>query len=220
MLGRLFERLQEAVESLLREHVHFVDDVDLGPGGDGAVARVLDDLAHVVDAGMRSRVHLDHVDMTRLHDRLAMDAEFGHVDARRVDLAGNAIIEGAGENARSRGFADAAHAGQDIGLMDAARGEGVGERPDHRLLADEVLEPLGAVFARENAIGRGGCRRGGGRGFDGKQRIRHRPPLPFRFDRRSGSILNSRSGRLGCGALMRRRSWRRWEVGQRPALSR
>ena len=42
VLGRLFERLQEAVESLLREHVHFVDDVDLGARrrpGDSARSR-------------------------------------------------------------------------------------------------------------------------------------------------------------------------------------
>ena len=29
VLGRLFQRLQQRVEGVLREHVHFVDDVDL-----------------------------------------------------------------------------------------------------------------------------------------------------------------------------------------------
>ena len=66
VLRRLFERLQQAVEGLLREHVHFVDDVDLGARRDRAIARVLDDLAHVVDAGVRGGVHLDHVDMARI----------------------------------------------------------------------------------------------------------------------------------------------------------
>ena len=33
MLGRLLERLEQAVEGLLRQHVHLVDDVDLVAGG-------------------------------------------------------------------------------------------------------------------------------------------------------------------------------------------
>ena len=82
VLRRLFKRLQKTVEGLLREHVHFVDDVDLGARRNRAIARVLDDLAHVVDAGVGGRVHLDHVDMARFHDRLAVEAEFGHLDAR------------------------------------------------------------------------------------------------------------------------------------------
>ena len=36
--------------------------------------------------------------------------------------------------------------------MDAAGGEGIGERAHHRLLADQVLEAGGAVFARQHAI--------------------------------------------------------------------
>ena len=186
MLGRLFQRLQETVEGGLRQHVHFVDDIDLGAGGDRAVAGVLDDLAHVVDAGMRGGVHLDHVDMARLEDRLAMGAEFRHVDAGRIDPAGQAVIEGAGQDARGRRLADAADAGEDIGLVDAAGGEGIGESADNRLLADQVLETLRPVFSRQHAIGRrGGGRRGLRRGgLAGKQRIAHRPPFrAARIDR-------------------------------------
>ena len=163
MLRRLFQRLQQAVEGGLRKHVHFIDDVDLGARRDRAIARVLDDLAHVVDAGVRGGVHLDHVDMARIHDRLAMRAEFRHFDAGSIDLAGQAVVEGARENARGRRLADPAHAGQDIGLMDAIGFERIGEGAHHRLLADQVGEAGGAVFAREHAIGRAPWR-GSGRG--------------------------------------------------------
>ena len=60
-----------------------------------------------------------------------------------IDLARKRIVEGAGKDAGGRRLADAAHAGEDIGLMDAVGGEGIGERPHHRLLADEVVEPRG-----------------------------------------------------------------------------
>ena len=160
MLGRLFQRLQQAVEGRLRQHVHFVDDVDLVAGDRRLVARRLDDLADVVDAGVGGGVHLDHVDMAAFHDRGAVLAEFRHVDGRPVDLAGDGIVERAGEDARGRGLADAADAGEHVGLRDAAGAEGIGQRPHHRLLADQVGEALRPVFAREHAIGAAaGCER-------------------------------------------------------------
>ena len=206
--------------------MHFVNDVDLGARRNRAIARILDDLAHVVDAGMGSRVHLDDVNMARLHDRLTVDAEFGHVDARLVDLAGQGIVERAGENAGSRRLADAAHAGQDIGLMDATRGEGIGERAHHRLLADEVLEANRPVFSRQHPIGDG--QRSGGRIGDGEERIAQWPPLsPIRSRCRSISSFARRSpcarSELNSGQrprLRRTASAHEWEVGQRPALSR
>ena len=51
MRRRLFQRLEQRVERLLRQHVHFVDDVDLVARRHRAIAHALDELAHVVDAG-------------------------------------------------------------------------------------------------------------------------------------------------------------------------
>ena len=222
VLGRLFERLQEAVEGLLREHVHFVDDIDLGARRNRAVARVLDDLAHVVDAGVGGRVHLDHVDMAQFHDRLAMDAEFGHVDACALDPAGQRIIEGARQNARGCRLADAAHAGEDIGLVDAARGEGIGERAHHRLLADEVLEAHRPVFSRQHPIGGVGLRCCGV--GEREERIAQQRPL---IGGKGGGVSQgsldrspAREGEPASGSLALAAQARQWEVGQRPALSR
>jgi hypothetical protein len=80
VLRRLFQRLQQRIEGLPRQHVDFVDDVDLVARLGRPVAHLLDDLAHVVDAGPGGRVHLDDVGVARLEDRLAMGAEFRHVD--------------------------------------------------------------------------------------------------------------------------------------------
>ena len=157
VFGRLFQRLQQAVEGGLREHVHFVDDVDLGARHHRAVAGVVDDLANIVDAGVRGGVHLQHVDVPRFDDRPAMDAKLPHVNGRTVDggpavRRGQFIVEGARQNARGRRLADAAHPRQEIGLMDAVEVEGVLQRAHHRLLADEVGKARWAIFAREHAI--------------------------------------------------------------------
>ncbi len=60
---RLFQRLQQRVERRGRQHVHFVEDVDLVARVDRRVAHRVVDLAHVVDAVVRGGVHLDHVDV-------------------------------------------------------------------------------------------------------------------------------------------------------------
>ena len=66
---RLLQRLQQAVEGLLGEHVHFVDDVDLVARGARGVPDAVHDLADVVDAGAGRRVHLEHVDVPPFGDR-------------------------------------------------------------------------------------------------------------------------------------------------------
>ena len=82
---RLLERLQERVERVLRQHVDFVDDIDLVARRDRGIAHRLDDLAHVVDAGVGGGVHLDHVDMPPFGDRAARlaDAAGRRSSARR-----------------------------------------------------------------------------------------------------------------------------------------
>ena len=152
VLRRLLERLQKAVEGGLRQHVDFVDDVDLVAGDRRPVARRLDDLADVVDAGVRGGVHLDHVDMAAFHDGGAVLAELLHVDRRPVDLAGERVVERAGKDAGGRRLADAADAGEHIGLRDASGAERIGQGADHRLLADQLGEAPRPVFPGKDPV--------------------------------------------------------------------
>ncbi len=151
MPRRLFERLEERVERALREHVHFVDDEHLGARRKRPVARALDDLADVVDAGVGGGVHLDHVGMAAFHDLAAVEAEHRHVDRRLVDRVGF-VVERARQDAGRRRFADAAHAGQHETVRDAPRRERVAQRLHHRFLADQVVEGLRAVLSRQHNI--------------------------------------------------------------------
>ena len=161
MRRRLLERLQQAVESLRREHVHLVDDIDLVARIGRAIAHALDDLSDVAYAGMGGGIHLDHIDMAALDDRLAMPAHHGQIDGRAAAAIFQFMIEGARENAGGGRLADAAHPGEDIGLVHAPRGKGVADGAHHRLLADEIAEMLRPVFARKHGIRRGGLHIGG-----------------------------------------------------------
>ena len=142
---RLFERLQQRVEGVLRQHVHFVDDVDLVARRDRPVAHAVGQLADVVDAGARGRVHLDHVDMAVLGDGAAVARTAPHgLDRRPARAVGADAVERAGDDARGRRLADAAHAGEDEGMGDPPGGDRVRERAHHRLLPDQLGEAAAA----------------------------------------------------------------------------
>ena len=153
VLGRFFQRLQEGVEGRRRQHVDFVDDVDLVAGAGRRIAHAVIDLADVVDAGMGRGVHLQHVHVPAFHDRLAVHAEVRHVDGRSLHRAIRLfVVQRAGENSRRGGFADPADAGQDPGLRNPAGFERVRNGADHGLLADQIVKTGGAVFARQHPV--------------------------------------------------------------------
>ena len=200
-----------ALKAAPREHVHFVEDVDLVARRHRRIADGVVDLADVVDAVVGGGVHLEHVDVAAVDDGLAVHAHHRHLDGGRGDRAvGQFVIERAGENAGGGGLADPAHAGEDPGLRDAAGLERVRDRAHHGVLADEVVEGGGAVFAREHAVaagrrvGRGGTRAGRVRGL--AHTCYPRKPEPGRRTRRRAAGGLSPKDMVEIG----------WEADERP----
>ena len=145
---RLLQRLQHRVERRLRQLVHFVDQVDLVAAHRRRIARVVEDRAHVVDAGVRRGVEFEQVDEAARVD----------VDARRAGAArrgGHAVgdaVQALGEDARDRGLAHAARAGQQVGVMQLAAGQRVRQRRDHVFLSGQFRERLRPPLAGENLV--------------------------------------------------------------------
>ena len=148
VLRRLLERLQHRIERGLRQHVHFVDQVDLEAPDGRHVARVVEDLAHVVDAGVRRGVELEQIDEAAGVD---VDARGAGAARRRGDAVGDAV-EALGEDPRDRRLADAARAGEQVGVMQAVARERIGQRRDHVLLPDELAERLRPPLAGEYLV--------------------------------------------------------------------
>ena len=154
VLRRLFQRLEERVEGRGREHVDFVDDVDLVARARRRIAHAVVDLAHVVDTGMGGGVHFQHVHVPAFHDGPAMHAQNRHVDGRPFHRSVRQfVIQGAGQNPRRGGLADPAHPGQDPGLRNSSGFERIRNGADHGLLADQIVKAGRAVFARQHPIG-------------------------------------------------------------------
>ena len=211
-----------ALNAGARQHVHFVEDVDLVARRHRRVADGVVDLAHIVDAVVRGGVHFQDVGMAAFHDRLVVHAQRRHGDGRlRHGTVRQFVIERARQNPRRRGLADAAHAGEDPGLRDAPRLEGVRDRAHHGVLADQVVEVRRPVLARQHAIAGtfGGI--GVGRCWGlalAHGRIRPAPSSAARQNH-SPSVWRSREAGPVDGLVIgspKLAAGRRWEADERP----
>jgi len=68
---RLFQCFEQGVEGLSRQHVHFVDDVDLEGALGRRVLAVLAQVTDLIDRIVGRPVDLDHIHAVSSHDRLA-----------------------------------------------------------------------------------------------------------------------------------------------------
>ena len=154
MGGRFFQRLQQCVESIGREHVHFVDDVDLVARRGGPVMHGIDDLADVPDPGVRGGVHLHHIDVAALHDRHAMLASAAGIGGRSALSVRADAVHALGDDPRRGRLAGTPDPRHDKGLRDPVRSKGIAQGAHHGVLTDEVGKGLGSVFPGQYLVGR------------------------------------------------------------------
>src|SRR3990167_7289212 len=115
-LWRLFQRFEECVERLLRQHVHFVDDINLILAVAWGKSDGFIDLPDVVDAAIGRAGDFNDV------ERLAG----GDVEARRTAIAWLFIgkrgraIERFGKESCESCFSDPARSGKEVGVGDAS----------------------------------------------------------------------------------------------------
>ena len=88
---------QERVEGALRHHVNLVDDIDLEARRDRTITDPLDDLAGVIDAGMRGGVNLQNIDVSGGGDGLAGLADPARLQRRLTIAIGTDTVQPAGQ---------------------------------------------------------------------------------------------------------------------------
>ena len=97
-------------------------------GGSSSVRVVpcrFDDFAHVCDAGVAGGVDFDNVDVAVFGDGAAMFANAAGFGRHAALAVGTHAVQGAGDDARGRRFADAANARQNVCLRQTVRFNGV-----------------------------------------------------------------------------------------------
>ncbi len=150
VLRRLLQRLEQGAEGILRQLVRLVDHEHLEAADAGLVGRTLDQLARLVDAAIGRRVEFDVVHVAvgiDLGAGLALAAGLGGDTPRTV---GPGAVQALGQDARHRGLADAARAGEQIGVVQSAAGQRVAQGTHDVLLPDHLAEAARPVLAREN----------------------------------------------------------------------
>ena len=153
MRRRLFQRLQERIEGRGRQHVDFVDDVDLVACGDGRITHPIEQIAHIGHTGPRGRIEFQHIGMPALHDSLAMLPRRIKLEARPLMIPAF-IVESTGQKPGCRCLADPTHPRQHEGMGDTIQFKRIAQRPHHRFLANQVREETRTIFAGKHLIRR------------------------------------------------------------------
>ena len=147
MRGRLLQRLEQRVEGRRREHVNFVDDVDLELPPGRRVLAGLAQFPHLLHAVVARAVDLHHVERAALGDFPAARIVFVvfHLGTARA-------VQALGEDAGDGRLARAARAAEEVGMGDAPGRDGMAERVRDVLLPDHVGETLRAILARDDLV--------------------------------------------------------------------
>ena len=128
------------------ELVRLVEDVDLRASLDRLEDDALADLADVVDPPLRGGVHLDHVERAAVRDR---EADGARLVGRGRRAGRSGAVERLREDPRHRRLAGPARPREEVRLAHLAVLDRVLQRPDDRLLPDDLVEPLRAVLPVE-----------------------------------------------------------------------
>ena len=140
---RLFQRLEQRIKRLGREHVNFVDDVNLFAQHRRLVTHRFGQFTDCINATIARAVHLDVIDR-----RTSSDTRARATSATR--LRGRAIftVERFANNASQRGFAAAARAAKQKRVVDPTAGKCIAQRPRDVLLTHDFRERRRSILTR------------------------------------------------------------------------
>ena len=149
---RLFQSLQQCVESAFGKHVNFVDDVDFITGIGRFVADAVKNFADIVDTGMRSRIKFHNINMPSFGYRPAVFADAAGMNRRAAFAVKSGTVQSFGDNTGRGRFADAADAGKYIGMMQTVVLNRIGKRLYQRILTDQIVKVLRTILAGKDNI--------------------------------------------------------------------
>ena len=127
--------------------MYFIDEINLVSSHRRSVASVVQNLAHVVDAGIRRRVELEQID-----EAAGIDVDTRRTDSARRRRDALHAIEALRKDARDRRLANAPRPCEQIRVMQPSALERVGQRLHDVLLARELCEGLRPPFPGERLI--------------------------------------------------------------------
>ena len=153
IFGWLFERFQHRVERGVGEHVHLVNHEDLEAALHRLVNRLLEQALYLVHTTVGSGIELGVVDESTCINVATGLAHTARIGSDATQTIHTLAVERLGQHARHRGFAHTTGAGEQVGMVEALRGQRVGQRLHHVLLPHHLREGFGTVFTGEHKVG-------------------------------------------------------------------
>jgi hypothetical protein len=142
---RFLQSFQEGIESLVRQHVNFIDDVNLEFILGGKIPDILAKLSDLIDSPVRGSVNFYHIHRNSRANFLAERAVITRVGGWPF-LA----IEGFGQNPGHRSFSHSPRAGKKISVGYPLLGNGVLQRLRNGFLPDDFLKGLRPPFSGQD----------------------------------------------------------------------
>ena len=111
MSRRLFQRFQQCVEGVFREHVHFVDNINFITRIGRLVTNAVQNLADIVNTGAGGRIKFHNVNMPPGCNGFAVFTNAAGMNGRTAFAVQPGAVQGFGNQTGGRCFADAADSG-------------------------------------------------------------------------------------------------------------
>ncbi|MCY1412445.1 hypothetical protein D9M71_278520 [compost metagenome] len=144
---RLFQGLEQGIERVSGQHVHFVDQVDLEAPAARCVLHVVEQLAGILDLGPARGVDFDQVDEAPLVDLTAHRTG----TARRGSNPGF-TVHAFGDDPRNGGLAHPTGTGEQVGVVQTLVVQRIDQGLEHMGLADHFAERARTPFTCKNLI--------------------------------------------------------------------
>ena len=116
MFRRFFERFQQRIEAVIREHVHFVDQINLEARARWRVLNIIKQVSRILDLSSRGSINFKHIDASA----------FGNLDATRTLPTGlssyaSFAVEAFRDKPSDRGFTYSARTREQVGMVQSLR---------------------------------------------------------------------------------------------------
>ncbi len=132
--------------------MHLINDKNLIPRCAWTISDVLNNFTNIINAGCRSCIHLNHINMTASHNIQAMKPRLRHVNIGRIRFCG-LIIQRPRQNTRGGCLPNPTDTCQHKGVSNTTRFKSIAEGLHHRFLTDHIVKYARAIFPRQNLIG-------------------------------------------------------------------
>ena len=145
----LFQRLQQRVEGLSRQHVDFVDHVDLVLRSTGANRDIRTQLANLLNSSVAGTVDFQHIHV--------IPGRYGAARVALITGCGRGSLDAVqrfGEDSGRRCLADSPRTGEQVGMAHTVCGDGVFQRPCHLGLSNQLIKQLWPVTPSHDLVAR------------------------------------------------------------------